>query len=139
MSIDIVGLGTIATAAKGIVDKFWPDKTEVEKAQLSLQLQTIMNEYNLSIGQIEVDKIEAASTNWFVAGWRPAVGWICALALFYSAIAEPFARFLSVTLFTYKGSFPVIDTNITLQVLLGLLGLGAMRTLEKKSNSEGNR
>jgi len=138
MSVDIAGLGALATAAKGIVDKFWPDKTEVEKAKLATELQTVMNEYNLSSDQIEVNKIEAASTNWFIAGWRPSCGWVGALGLGYAAIIEPFMRFVA-TQFGYSGTFPVLDTSITMQILFGLLGLGAMRTFEKNNGTEKNR
>lgn len=131
MGLDIAGIGSLAQAAKGIADKFWPDKTEVEKAKLAEELQMVMNEYNLSMGQIEVDKIEAASTNWFIAGWRPACGWVGVLGLGYASIIEPSMRFVA-TLWGYSGSFPALDTTITMQILLGLLGLGAMRTVEKQ-------
>ena len=92
----------------------------------------------IQLAQIDVNKTEAASTNWFVAGWRPAVGWIGALALAYAAIFEPLMRFIAVQA-GYKGAFPILDTSITLQVLMGLLGLGAMRTYEKSTNTESNR
>jgi len=132
-------LGALATAAKGIADKFWPDKTEVEKAKLAEELQLVMNEYNLSAGQIDINKVEAASTNWFVAGWRPAVGWIGVLGLAYAAFLEPTMRFVGTVMFHYAGQYPTVDVNITLQVLFGLLGLGAMRTYEKSKGTEGNR
>lgn len=139
MSIDVAGIGAVATAAAKIADKFWPDKTQVEKDKLALELQVLMNEYNLTNGQLEINKVEAASTNWWVAGWRPAVGWIGALALAYASIVEPTLRFIATVLFKYTGAFPVIDTALTLQVLLGLLGLGAMRTVEKYTGSESKR
>lgn len=132
MGVDIAGLGAIAQAAKGIADKFWPDKTEVEKAKLAEELQVVMNEYNLSNAQIEVDKIEATSTNWFIAGWRPACGWVGVLGLGYASIIEPSMRFVATQL-GYVGSFPILDTTITMQILLGLLGLSTMRTFEKKN------
>jgi hypothetical protein len=66
-----------------------------------------------------------------VAGWRPAVGWIGAFGLGYAAVLEPVIRFVAVVAFGYAGKFPVIDTSITMQVLFGILGLGAYRTFEK--------
>lgn len=132
MGMDIAGLGSIAQAAKGIADKFWPDKTEVEKAKLAMELQLVMNDYNLVSGQQDINKIEAASPSIFVSGWRPAVGWICATALAYAAIVEPTLRFIATVIFKYAGAFPVIDTTLTLQILLGLLGIAGMRTLEKR-------
>lgn len=97
------------------------------------------NDIQIQLAQISTNTEEAKSTNWFVAGWRPAVGWICVLSLFYAAIAEPFIRFVATVLFGYGGSFPVVDTNTTMQVLFGMLGLGAMRTYEKKTDSEHKR
>jgi len=93
----------------------------------------------VDLAQIAVNAEEAKSTNWFVAGWRPFVGWVCGVALAYVAVVEPLARFVAATLFAYNGAFPIIDTTLTMQVLLGMLGLGAMRSVEKTRGSEGNR
>lgn len=81
--------------------------------------------------QVDVNKVESQSTRLFVAGWRPYAGWIGGTALAYVAIVEPVARFVAVTVYHYGGAFPAIDTTITFQVLLGMLGLGSMRTMEK--------
>jgi len=126
-------------AGKILIEKIWPDPVkqsqEIRKlgelrqkgdiAQLNAQIQ-------LMIGQIEVNKIEAASSNWFVNSWRPFIGWVCGFALLYSAILEPFLRFVAVTYMDNPPLFPVIDTTITMQVLLGMLGLAAARTREKE-------
>ena len=120
-----------ATLVDTVVKRIWPDATEVEKdklAQLSLQLQA---EWANQLAQIEVNKIEAASSSLFVAGWRPMVGWVCGAGLAYAAILEPIARFIATVVCAYVGVFPVIDTGITLQILMALLGLGGMRTFEK--------
>ena len=58
MSVDITGIGELATAASKLVDKFWPDKTELEKASIASDL-------TVTLGQLDINKIEAASTNWF--------------------------------------------------------------------------
>lgn len=108
-----------------------PDPSAKQKAQLEIDTAIAMADIENTKAQLEINKVEAASSNWFVSGWRPAVGWICASALGYVAILEPFARFIAQVAFGYVGAFPVIDTNLTMQVLLGLLGLGAMRTAEK--------
>lgn len=113
-----------------VVCRIWPDATEVEKAKID-QLKTEMNnEFSLMLGQLEINKAEAAG-NWFTSGWRPAVGWVCASALAYSAIVEPIARFIALVVFGYVGVFPVIDTTITMQVLFGMLGFGIMRSGDK--------
>ena len=65
-----------------------------------------------------------------VAGWRPFAGWVCGIGLAYVSIIEPIAR-LVATLVGYTGAFPAIDTTLTMQVLLGMLGMGGLRTLDK--------
>jgi hypothetical protein len=101
-------------------------------------MQDIMNQYNLAAAQAGTNTEEAKSTNWFVAGWRPFAGWVSGIGLAYAVFFEPIMRFVA-KLAGYTGAFPIIDTSITLQVLLGMLGLGAMRTFEKTKGSEGNR
>lgn len=113
----------------------------VKMKELDYQFQEEMGRQGISLqlAQIDVNKTEAGSTNWFVAGWRPFIGWTCGLALAYVAIVEPMARFAAQVWFKYLGAFPVIDTTLTMQVLLGMLGLGAMRSLEKVKGAEQNR
>ena len=89
-------------------------------------------ELGLLQGQLEINKVEAASTSFFVAGWRPLCGWIGGVALGYAAILEPLMRFAATVIFSYKGTFPVIDTMLTLQVLMVMLGLAGLRTYDKK-------
>lgn len=83
-------------------------------------------------GQLEINKMEAQNSNLFVSGWRPFIGWGCGIAFLYAALFEPFIRFVATVMFDYKGEFPAIDTQLTLQILLGLLGLAGMRSWEKK-------
>jgi len=85
--------------------------------------------------QSAINEKEADNPNLWVSGWRPAVGWVCGLSLAYSALVEPFMRFVSLVGFNYGGAFPAIDTNLTMQILLGLLGLGAMRSFDKKQGT----
>ena len=112
----------------------------VQMKQMDLDFQKFMadNGIKLDLAQVEVNKQEAASLNVFVAGWRPAVGWICGVGLAYAAILEPLARFVTQVGFHYAGAFPAIDTSLTLQVLMGMLGLGAMRSVEKVKGAAGN-
>lgn len=103
---------------------------ELQKAQQAYDLEIAKLDAQALQNQTDVNKIEAASTNLFVSGWRPCVGWICGFALAYAAIIEPIGRFIA-SLCGYEGAFPVIDTTITMQVLMGMLGLGGMRSYEK--------
>ena len=129
MSFDPISAG-IDLISK-IIDKVIPDKTAADKAKADLLSMQAKGELDQLMGQLEINKVEAGSQSVFVAGWRPFIGWICGCALAYAALLEPLLRFVSEVLFGYKGSFPVINTDITLQVLLGILGLGAYRTYER--------
>lgn len=124
-------IASVSSLADTVAKRIWPDATEIEKAKIDQITAAMQAEYRLLIGQLDINKVEAASSNWLTSGWRPFVGWVCGSSLAYSAIIEPFARFVSAVMFGYVGPFPVIDTTITLQVLLGMLGFGAQRSLDK--------
>ena len=113
------------------LDKFFPDADTELKGKLEAAASEINNAYQLKLSQLEINKVEAASSSLFVAGWRPAIGWVCGVSLLYAALVETVARFIATVLFTYTGLFPVINTELTLQILLGLLGLAGMRSFEK--------
>ena len=134
------------SAAQSLIERFFPDPEKKAAAQLELlkmqqtgELAQLAAETDLAKLQIQVNVEEAKSTNWFVAGWRPGIGWVCGAGLAYAALVEPFARFIAKVWFGYTGEFPVISTDLTLQILMGLLGLGAYRTVEKIKGAEGNR
>ena len=131
---------------KGLIDRLWPDPAQKAAAALELarmqqngELAQLAAETDLAKLQVQVNLEEAKSANWFVAGWRPFIGWTCGCGLAYVSIIEPLARFAAQVWFHYTGSFPIIDTTITMQVLLGMLGLAAARTVEKVKNVEGHR
>lgn len=122
-----------------LIDRLWPDpaqrdaaKLEMLKMQQSGELATLTAETTLAKAQIDTNTEEAKHSSLFVAGWRPFVGWVGGLGFAYAAIVEPAMRF-AATLYGYSGTFPVIDTSLTMQVLFGILGLGALRTYEKKN------
>jgi len=119
--LDVVG--KIIDKVAGHVDKFTLDKEE--KAQLIQEINK---------AQIEVNKIEAGSTNLFVSGWRPFVGWTCGIALCYHFVLQPFLVFLLYS-FGYQVDLPVFDMTTLTTILLGMLGLGGMRSFEKVKKS----
>ena len=130
---------------KGLIDRLFPDPAAKAAAQLELlkmqqagDLAQLVADTDLAKLQIQTNMAEAAG-NWFTAGWRPFIGWICGVSLCYVAILEPVARFVAQVWFAYTGAFPTIDTQLTMQVLLGMLGLGAMRSAEKIKGAENNR
>lgn len=115
-----------------LIDRLWPNPTDAAKAKLELLKMQQEGDLAVITGQLAINQEEAKNSNVFVSGWRPFIGWGCGFALIYAAVFEPFIRFISVVLFKYAGTFPVINTELTLQVLLGLLGLAGLRTYEKK-------
>lgn len=125
--LSTVGIGEII----GAVGKIADDLTTSDKERMAAELDAYKAESKRMDGQVEINKIEAASGSLFVSGGRPFVVWVCAFALAYAAVIEPIARFVATVGFAYSGPFPVIDTDLTMQVLLGLLGLGAYRSVEK--------
>lgn len=125
--MDITGLGGISEFFGKVVDKIFPDATQAAQAKAAFEQAQQAGQLQEILAQIEVNKVEAGSTSWFIAGWRPFTGWVCALAFGYSAMIAPALH------------LPVADTGLLTQVLLGLLGLAGFRTLEKVQSAEGNR
>ena len=114
----------------GLLDKFIPDADEKMKIAAELSTMAERHAQELAKGQLEVNKVEAASKSMFVAGWRPAVGWVCVLGMSMNFIIVPLGNFgLSVA--DIQVVIPMIDTSQMMPVLMGMLGLGAMRTVEK--------
>lgn len=143
--------GPLAGLAVGFIAKQFgvdPEKVaEVVQGADPAKMKELDNQFKeymaglgiqLQLAQIDVNKAEAASGSVFVAGWRPWIGWVSGMALAYVAIIEPIARFVASIGFGYHGAFPVIDTNLTMQVMLGMLGMAGMRTFEKSKGVEGN-
>jgi len=133
--MDITGLGSIADLAKTVVDKIFPDKTQEEKDKLTLALAQMNSELTQLTAQTDINKVVAASNSLFVSGWRPWIGWICGMGLAYVSLIEPISRFIAKVLCQYTGEFPLIDTTITMQVLLGMLGLAGFRSWDKMNGT----
>ena len=107
----------------GRVDKFTLDKEE--KAQLIQEINK---------AQIEVNKVEAGSTNLFVSGWRPFVGWTCGFALCYHFVLQPLLMFV-LSAIGNPMELPGFDMTTLTTVLMGMLGLGGLRSYEKVKRS----
>lgn len=119
--LDVVG--KIIDKVAGHVDKFTLDKEE--KAQLIQEINK---------AQIEVNKIESGSSSLFKSGWRPFVGWTCGVALCYHFVLQPFLTFVLFSI-GKPMELPVFDMSTLTTVLLGMLGLGGMRSFEKTKKS----
>jgi hypothetical protein len=114
----------------GLLDKFIEDKDK--KNAIAHKIATMAQEHaqELSKAQIEVNKKEAEHKSLFVAGWRPAVGWVCCLGMASNFLVIPMANF-ALALSDSTIDIPLIALSEMMPVLLGMLGLGAMRTVEK--------
>jgi len=127
-------MGGIVAAILGamgpVLDKLIPDPAA--RNAFSLQLLSALQAADLS--QLKVNEAEAQNPNVFVAGWRPFIGWICGAALFYQYLFFPLAvyvaSFFSEEAVTRLLNAPKLDDNLW-QLLIGMLGLGALRSFEK--------
>ena len=123
------------TAGIGLVDtfigKFVKDKDLAAKLQAEARSQEFQGDINLSLAQVSLNQTEAASKSIFVAGWRPFIGWICGFGLAYAFILSPIMRFAVVLAMETPPDFPVLDISELMPILLGMLGLGGLRTYEK--------
>lgn len=140
--------GPLAGLAVGFVAKQFgvdPEKVaEVVQNADPVKMKELDNQFKMYMAglgieldkaQISVNMEEAKSTSWWTSGWRPYVGWVCGTSLAYVAILEPLIRFIATVGFSYHGIYPVIDTNLTMQVLLGMLGMSGLRSYDKKNGT----
>lgn len=121
--MDATGVGAVANLATSVIDRLWPDKSENERAQLAAALTIVQ-------GQIDANRVEAASPSAFTSGWRPAIGWFCGAALAMQYIARPLVAWVGIVTGHPLPELPGIDDNLW-ELMLGLLGLGGLRTFEK--------
>ena len=113
-----------------VISRVWPDKTEQQKEELAAAMAADENITKLLTGQMAIDEAEAASPSLFVAGWRPMVGWVCAGAFAWQFVVLPVFLFIGQAV-GHPIAAPVFDISTMLTVLMGMLGLGSLRTYEK--------
>ena len=113
-----------------LLDKVIPDADE--RHRLAFEISTLAEKpaHEIAKAQIEVNKAEASNHSMFVSGWRPAVGWICAIGLATNYLFVPICNFI-LTINKHPITVPPLDLTEMMPVLLGMLGLGGLRTWEK--------
>jgi hypothetical protein len=121
--MDATGVGAVANLATSVIGRLWPDKSEQERAQMAAALTIVQ-------GQLDANRVEAASPSAFTSGWRPAIGWVCGAALGMQYIARPLVAWVGIVTGHPLPELPGIDENLW-ELMLGLLGLGGLRTFEK--------
>lgn len=124
---------------KKIIAKLFPDPEKAAEANLKLaelqqngELALLTAEVTLASGQQNINLEEAKSESLFKSGWRPFVGWTCGFAFAYHFVLQPFLIFF-LAVFGVVVTIPTLDIGSLITVLLGMLGLGTLRTYEKKN------
>ena len=115
----------------GLLDKFIPDADERDRLAHEIATLSERHAQELAKGQLEINKTEAAHKSMFVAGWRPFVGWTCSIALCWHFVVSAVVIFGAAYAGVALPELPVFDMSSLMTVLLGMLGLGGLRTYEK--------
>ena len=113
-----------------LIDRLWPDPTQAAQAKLELFKLQQSGELAQITGQLEINKVEAANSSVFVAGWRPFIGWICGSALAYQYLVRPLGTGLCAAFGHPIPELPGLDSNLW-ELMFGMLGIGTLRTVEK--------
>ena len=113
-----------------VIDRVWPDPVQAASAKLELIKLQQSGELAVIVGQLEINKTEAASASVFVSGWRPFIGWVCGAACAWNWIGLKIALFVAAYV-NHPITLAPADLSEMTPVLMGMLGIGAMRTIEK--------
>lgn len=116
-------LQALIAPVAGLLDKWIPDADTKQKIAHEIATMSENHAQEIALAQIAVNKAEAGG-NWFQAGWRPATGWVCVAGFAVNFLISPLAAAFGIII-------PQADTSVMLPVLMGMLGLGAMRTIER--------
>lgn len=131
-------IGTIIDKIGGVASELIVDKDK--KNQLKVELERLKideiskseeREHQEMMGQIGVNTEEAKSESVFVAGWRPAIGWIGAAGLGWSVVIQPVMSWTAEVIFKYSGTYPALNVDTIMVLVTGMLGFGGLRTYEK--------
>lgn len=126
-------IGDLIDGVKDIVSEVIVDKDK--KIQIEAELEFLRDRagerlHQEMMGQMSINRTEAASRSIFVAGWRPFIGWVCGAAVSWSFVIGPLVEWIS-RLFGWQGSMPELDVGQLMTLVLAMLGVGAMRSYDK--------
>ena len=113
-----------------VLDKIIPDKAGAEKAKQEIEKTLIDNASKLNLAQAEINKTEAQHRSVFVAGWRPMIGWSCAIGIFWLFVGHPLVVYVD-GLDGVTSPIPTINHDILLELTFAMLGMAGLRTFEK--------
>ena len=126
----LLPLGALFELGSNIIERIWPDPAEAAKAKLELMKLQQSGELQQIAGQLQINQAEAQNASIFVAGWRPFIGWVCGAALAYQYIGRPMIAWGFAIAGHPLPPMPELDDTLW-ELLFGMLGLGALRTVEK--------
>jgi len=128
-------ISSLIGPVSGILDKVVEDKDQRERLAHDIATMAERHAHEVVKAQLEVNKAEAQHHSMFVAGWRPAIGWVCCLGMAGNFLVIPFVN-MTLELLETGVVVPMIELDLMMPVLMGMLGLGAMRTVEKVKQVE---
>lgn len=121
----------ISSLVMGLIHKFLPDTAQEKKDALAAALQQSLIQSNIDIEQAKVNEAEASSGNVFASSWRPLIGYICGLSFAWQYFLQPLITYFAVLSGHSLPTLPHFDMAEMIPVLMGMLGLGSLRTYEK--------
>ena len=114
-----------------ILDKFIEDKDQKNKLAHEIATMAEKQSHEANMIQAETNKEEAQHRSVWVAGWRPFIGWVCGIALAWHFVLSPVVLFFAAWFNVVLPALPSFDMGSLMTVLMGMLGLGGLRTFEK--------
>ena len=124
-------LPSILPAVTNIIGRFLPEDKEARaKAEREIEAQLSTHLAKIDLAQLGINKTEAAHRSIFVAGWRPFIGWSCGISLAWTYVLTPILQFVLANT-GHLIDLPAMDMSQMMPVLMGMLGLGGLRTFEK--------
>lgn len=121
-----------------IIEKVIPDPQAAADAKLKAldlaqrgELAQLEADTKMALAQIDVNKAEASSGNWFASSWRPCIGYMCVLGLAYSFLIQPVLPWLAALFGKPMPPLPSLDSDVLMTLVAGMLGIGGLRSYEK--------
>jgi len=124
-------LPSILPAVTDVIGRFLPEDKEAKaKAEREIEAQLTTHLAKIDLAQLDINKTEAAHRSIFVAGWRPFIGWSCGVALSWTYVVMPITQFVLAQT-GHLVDLPAMNMSEMMPVLMGMLGLGGLRSFEK--------
>lgn len=124
-------ISALLPKALEVIDEVIPDRDAADRAKQQIEMKLIEATMATNVAQIETNTAEAASRHWFVASWRPAIGWSCAIGVFWMAVGAPILEFAAQLAGVTLQEVPTIPEDMIMELTFAMLGMAGLRTFEK--------